>query len=106
MTFTTPTTAELAQITKKTGLSSKEFGEAVGYSDAERTARALMKGERHGRPYAMSGTATNSLRYMLALHKLAAAHREFQVDQNPSVEAKLADALDEAIATLPKRLQP
>jgi hypothetical protein len=105
MTFKTPTAAEVAKIMDRTGLSSKEFGEAIGYSDAERIARALVKGERHGKPYAMSSTATCALRFMLSLHKLTKAHRDYQNDMNPSTEARLADALDEATDILPKRLQ-
>lgn len=105
MTFKTPTPTELTKIIDRTGMSSKEFGEAIGYSDAERVVRALVKAERHGKPYAMTSIPTAALRYMLALHKITAAHREYQADQNPSTESALSDALDDAIAVLPKRLQ-
>lgn len=97
--------ADLAQIKDRTRLTSKELGEAVGYSDAERTIRALLKGERHGKTYVMSGTAIQSLNYMLALHGLVAAHQEFEANQNPTTEADLDRALVAAVAVLPERLR-
>jgi hypothetical protein len=99
------TKEDLARIKDRTRLTSKEMGEAVGYSDAERTVRALLLGERHGRAYAMSGTAAKSLTYLLALYRLVEALRTYQVDQNPTTEAALAMALDEATGALPQRMQ-
>lgn len=105
MNFDIPTATELAQIVKDNNLTHKELGEAIGYSDAERTARALIKGERHQKPYVISGPAVSSLRYLLALAKLSKAHRNYQDDQTADNEERLATALDEAVAILPKRMR-
>ncbi len=104
--FDIPSSEDLAKIAKTYQITNKEFGEAIGYGDAERTLRAMMKGERHGRPYAMSATATHALRYMLALHILAMAVYAFQIDDNPGNEDRLASALENAWKYLPARLKP
>lgn len=104
--FDIPTPEDLAKIAKDHGLSNREFGEALGYGDAERTLRAMMKGERHGRECAMSATATHALRYMLALHRLAMAHYAFQEDRNPGNEERLFLALEDSWRYLPPRLKP
>lgn len=106
MKLTSPTNIEIAQIIKKHGLTLKEFGEAIGYSDPLRATRALLNGTRAGVPYAMTGTAVNSLRYMLVLHGLVTAHSVYREDITPDTEGRLVDALQAAILTLPKRLQP
>lgn len=106
MIFTPTTNIEIAQIIKKTGLTLHEFGEAIGYSDPLRTTRALLNGMRASEPYTMTGTAVHALRYMLALQGLVTAHSAYREDVTPDTESQLVDALQAAILTLPKRLQP
>ena len=102
-----PTPKELAQIRTSTGMTSDEFGQAIGYSDAARTIRALEKGERHGKPYLMSGTATRSMRYMLALKTMVDAHQAHRDEpDSPDKQARLVDAIEAAIAALPNHLRP
>lgn len=100
-----PLPAELHAILKETGLTHSEMGAAIGYGDAERTIRALVKGQRHQKPYTMTSTAAHAMRYMLALAKVVAAYRHADVSTMTSAELELAQAIDEASATLPKRMQ-
>lgn len=106
MTTKTPTGKDLQGFMKSTGLTGTELGEAIGYGDAGRTVRALVKGERHGNPFTLSGTAVKSLRYLMALNDLVAAHANFRVDATPENEEALVKAQEAAIQTLPPRLQP
>jgi hypothetical protein len=106
MTVRIPSPADVSKLLDKTGMSSKEFGEAIGYGDAERVTRALVKGERHGRAYSMSATAAHALVYMMALSDLVAAHENFRNDATPENEEALVDAQAAAIRQLPTRLRP
>lgn len=96
--------ADLEALKVKFKMTSQDLGDAIGYADASRVVRALVKGERHGKPFSMSGTSVNALNYLLALQKLAVANRDYQVDMNPTTEAALSDAVDEALNLLPEKM--
>jgi len=97
MTFAIPTPKELAQIRKSTRLSVEDFGKLLNFQDPARVIRALEKGERHGKPYRLSGTAMAALVYARTLAAILAARH------SPKT---LSAALKAAEDLIPERMRP
>lgn len=95
--FPIPTPKELAQLRKSTHLSVEDFGKLMNYQDPARVVRALEKGERHGKPYRLSGTGMAALTYAMALAAILRA------SDDPRA---LAKAMTEAAALIPERMRP
>jgi hypothetical protein len=93
--FHIPTPKQLAQLRRSTHLSVEDFGKLLNYQDPARVVRALEKGERHGKPYRLSGTGMAALTYAQALAKIL-SHK------NP---AELLAALNEAKVLIPERMR-
>lgn len=99
MTITTlvsPTPAEIKAIRQRLGLTSQEFGEALGYSDPSRVVRALECGSRKGREYRLTGPGLQALQYLLAISDFAKAQKH----------GGDRFAATELFSTLPRKLRP
>lgn len=94
--FTPPTAEELAAIRKSTNLSAAEFGTLLGYKDPARVVRALELGERHGKPYQLSGPGTAALAYARALVAILDAGADCRAQDK---------AIAAAEALIPKRMR-
>lgn len=75
-----PGPKDITRIREQLGLTDKDFGELLNYSDAARVTRALELGMRHGKEYRISGPAYAALLYAMALSRImtapTAAHRD------------------------------